>query len=359
MVVVSACAPASDADGSPDFDNSALPNFPGNNGGSPSNPAAPNGGSNAGYVSPGNTNGGSENNQTGGTPINNGTGSSPSSGTGGSTAAGTAGTNSVPPNNSGGGGGQGTTPPLTPPPEPPGDAFFFDDFEAGTVGQQPGQWARWINYSDNAGNTAADTQFALVDDQDSFAGDKSVHFRVREGNMPAMLTLALPAQSNTIYLRAYVKTSIQVGGVAADQVSNHETMLGLRGTHNDGNFEIRFGGAKGALGFNIVGPGRNDAVAPPQALWGSQPSLSANNWHCVELAFLNQNAASPVARSSVNGTVVRNTAAIGDWHVGLTQQWLDGMFVEAIIGWQSFSPAPANDVWMDDVVLSNSPIGCE
>jgi hypothetical protein len=29
-----------------------------------------------------------------------------------------------------------------------------------------------------------------------------------------------------------------------------------------------------------------------------------------------------------------------------------------IIGWQSFSPQPANDVWMDDVVLSQSPIGC-
>jgi hypothetical protein len=30
-----------------------------------------------------------------------------------------------------------------------------------------------------------------------------------------------------------------------------------------------------------------------------------------------------------------------------------------IFGWQSFSPAPANDVWMDDIVLSESPIGCD
>jgi hypothetical protein len=34
------------------------------------------------------------------------------------------------------------------------------------------------------------------------------------------------------------------------------------------------------------------------------------------------------------------------------------MFNEVILGWQSFSPQPSNDVWMDDVVLSQSPIGC-
>jgi len=35
------------------------------------------------------------------------------------------------------------------------------------------------------------------------------------------------------------------------------------------------------------------------------------------------------------------------------------MFGEVVLGWQSFSNPAANDVWMDDVVLSNSPIGCD
>jgi hypothetical protein len=37
--------------------------------------------------------------------------------------------------------------------------------------------------------------------------------------------------------------------------------------------------------------------------------------------------------------------------------WLDGKFVEVVLGWHSFSSA-TNDVWLDDLVLSNAPIGC-
>jgi hypothetical protein len=58
---------------------------------------------------------------------------------------------------------------------------------------------------------------------------------------------------------------------------------------------------------------------------------------------------------------VRAVTQLGDWHVPLSGEgttWLNGMFNEVILGWQSFSPQPSNDVWMDDVVLSESPIGC-
>jgi hypothetical protein len=173
--------------------------------------------------------------------------------------------------------------------------------------------------------------------------------------------MPLPANLSRVYIRAFVKTTKQVGNQIPDQQSNHETMIGLRATPNDGNFEIRFGGAKGALGFNMVGPGRNDAVAPGQALWGSAPAISANTWHCVEIAFINDNPGSAQARASVDGTEVRAVTANTDWHVPLSGEgttWLNGMFNEVILGWQSFSPSPGNDLWMDDVVLSSSPVGC-
>ena len=67
------------------------------------------------------------------------------------------------------------------------------------------------------------------------------------------------------------------------------------------------------------------------------------------------------ARASVDGTEVRAVTANTDWHVPLSNEgttWLNGMFNEVILGWQSFSPDPGNDLWMDDVVLSTSPIGC-
>jgi hypothetical protein len=247
-------------------------------------------------------------------------------------------------------------------PEPPGDAFFFDDFEGGTPGQQPAAWARWINYTTQAGNTLDGEQFALLDDSDKFRGSQSVHFHAEGATQPAMLTLALPADLTRIYIRAYVKTTRQIGNQTPDQQSNHETLIGLRATPNDGNFEIRFGGAKGALGYNMVGPGRNDAVSPGQALWGSAPAISTGAWHCVELAFVNDDPNSPQAHASVDGQEVRSVTRLSDWHVPLSDEgttWLNGMFKEVILGWQSFSPAPANDVWMDDVVLSRSPIGCE
>jgi hypothetical protein len=98
-----------------------------------------------------------------------------------------------------------------------------------------------------------------------------------------------------------------------------------------------------------------------EALWGSAPAISTNAWHCVELSFINDNPSSPEAHAAVDGQEVRAVTQLGDWHVPLSGEgttWLNGMFNEVILGWQSFSPQPSNDVWMDDMVLSQSPIGC-
>jgi hypothetical protein len=254
--------------------------------------------------------------------------------------------------------GAGTMMPPTPTlPTPPGEAFFFDDFEAGAAGTQPAAWDRWINYTTEAGNALGNPQFALLDDTESFRGNQSIHFHTEGATQPAMLTMALPQGMNRIHIRAFVMSRIAVGGVPADAVSNHETLIGLRAVPNDGNDEIRFGGAKGALGFNMVGPGRNDAVAPLQNLWGSGPGMQPGMWHCVEIAFINDGT--PRATATLDGTVVRDVTSPQGWHIPVSNTWLDRLYNEVFIGWQSFSPAPANDVWMDDVVLSTQPIGCQ
>lgn len=255
----------------------------------------------------------------------------------------------------------GTTPPNTTLPTPPGNAFFFDDFEAGAPGTAPAAWKTWIDYILTAANTPTSAEYALLDDSDKHSGKQSVHFHVTSGTQPAMLTMALPANTNRLFIRAFVKSSVQLGARQADSVSNHETLLGLRATPNDGNFEIRFGEVKGALGYNMVGTDRSDAVSPPMSQWSMGPSMSANQWHCIELDFLNDDPSKPQAHASIDGTLVRSVTALSDWHVPLSGagvQWLNDMFKEVILGWQSFSNQPANDVWMDDVVLSNSSIGC-
>jgi hypothetical protein len=332
-----------------------VPNLP-SNPNAPNNPSLPAGSS-------GST--GNEQNQTGGGPVapvngnGSGTGSSGSSGTGAAGAGGAAGSSG----NVGAAGAPSTqNPPPAMLPDPPGEAFFFDDFEAGAAGTQPAAWSRWLNYTTSAGNAATGAQFALLDSQEHFKGNQSVHFHVTEGTQPAQLTFAVPANTNRLFVRAYVKSTTQLGARQPDNPSNHETLISLRAGSGQADFELRFGEAKGALGFNIVGPARSDAVAPPQAQWGSAPSMAANQWHCVEVDFLNDNPASPKAHASVDGTLVRSVESLADWHVmlqGEGAQWLNGMFGEVVIGWQSFSNPPANDVWMDDVVISNSSIGCE
>jgi hypothetical protein len=112
-----------------------------------------------------------------------------------------------------------------------------------------------------------------------------------------------------IYIRAYVKTTRQIGNQTPDAQSNHETLMGLRATPNDGNFETRFGGANGALGYDMVGPGRSDAVSPGQALWGSAPAISANAWHCVELSFIHDNPSCPEAHARVDAGSTRRHPA--------------------------------------------------
>jgi hypothetical protein len=304
----------------------------------------------------GNNNGANNsNNGAAGSGGNMGAAGSGSVGAAGSGSVGAAGSGNVGAAGSGnvGAAGSGNVPDL---PDPPGAAFFFDDFESGAPGTQPAAWQRWINYTTTAGNALGNPQFALLDASDKYRGNQSVHFHAEAATQPAMLTMRLPQGTNKIYIRAFLKSRIAVGGVPKDSVSNHETLIGLRAVDNDGNDEIRFGGAKGALGFNMVGPGRNDAVAPTMDLWGSAPGLKPNQWQCIEIAFLNDGT--PRATATVDGMVVRDVNSPSGWHVPVSQSWLNGLYTEVIIGWQSFSPQPANDVWMDDVVLSQSPIGC-
>ncbi|HVZ35509.1 MAG TPA: hypothetical protein VG963_23950, partial [Polyangiaceae bacterium] len=203
----------------------------------------------------------------------NGNGSG-NTGTAGSASTGAAGGGSMPAANGGasagsagsaGTSGQGSDPGTTTLPTPPGNAFFFDDFEAGAPGTAPAAWKTWIDYILTAANTPTSAEFALLDDSDKHSGKQSVHFHVTSGTQPAMLTMALPPNTNRLFMRVFVKSSVPLGGRPADSVSNHETLLGLRATPNDGNFEIRFGEVKGALGYNMVGTDRSDAVSPPMS----------------------------------------------------------------------------------------------
>ena len=63
----------------------------------------------------------------------------------------------------------------------------------------------------------------------------------------------------------------------------------------------------------------------------------------------------------MNGALVHEITSIGtdQWNSGgMPANWLANEFTEAMLGWQSFSSNNI-DVWMDDVIFSTSPVGCE
>ena len=292
-------------------------------------------------------------NNTGGTGSNlptgnGGTGQLPAGGSGGTASVGGAGGTS----NLGGAGGTGAggTGAVTLP-EPPGEAFFFDDFESSPLDQAPANWDYFIAYVANQNNPSGNAS-ALTDDTRAVSGTHSVHFV--GGQSPAQITLPLPDGTNRLYVRAKVFMTRQFGA-NDNPLPNHETLIAIRGTPGQANSEVRFGEIKGVIGTNEV---PSDNISPKQDQWGKGPAIAPNQWHCIEVQFLGDQADNQLF-AYVDGTLVHSITAPDQWNNGnLGGNWMAGKFREVVLGWQSFSNIQT-DVWMDDIVLSNSPIGCD
>jgi len=235
--------------------------------------------------------------------------------------------------------GSGGTPPM---------GFLIEDFESGTNGQAPAGWDTFIAWNKNGQNPSGGAQ-ALVDSTRAHSGTKSVYFI--GGQNPAQITRPLPSGTNKLYVRAWFYMTRQLG---MNPNANHETLIGIRKLTGGANDEVRFGEIKGVIGTNEV---PTDNISPKMDRWGMGPVVSANTWHCFEVAFL-ADGAQHTLHGWVDGTLVHEITAGDQWQNGtMPATWLDGKFVEVVLGWHSFSSAN-NEVWMDDLVLSNAPIGC-
>jgi hypothetical protein len=231
----------------------------------------------------------------------------------------------------------------------PGVGFLSEDFEAGTKGQAPMSWDTFVAWNKNGQNPSGET-LALIDDTRAHGGTKSVHFH-GDGN-PAQITRPLPANTTKLYVRAWIYMTRQLG---MNPGANHETLIGIRKTTGGANDEVRFGEIKGVIGTNEV---PTDNIAPTMDRWGMGPAITANAWHCYEVAFL-ADTAQHTLHAWVDGMLVHEVTAPDQWQNGaMPADWLNGKFVEVVLGWHSFSSA-TNDVWLDDLVLANERIGCE
>ena len=277
-------------------------------------------------------------NATGGSPS---TGATPGSGgattMGGRTGAG--GSASSGGTTSSGGAG-GTNPP----------PFFSDDFDADTTGKAPTGFDAFIAYTLNGQNPSG-TTLALVDETRAHSGKRSVH--VHGGSSPAQIGKTLPTGLTRLYMRAFVYMTRQLG-MHDQTTSNHESLFVLRKNPSGADNDVRFGEIKGALGTNEV---PTDDISPPSAQWGKGQVIPANDWVCVEVAFLGDLPQHQLL-AYANGTLVHSVTAPDQWeHKVASATFLTGKFVQAVFGWQSFSNVET-DVWIDDVALSTTPIGC-
>ncbi len=228
--------------------------------------------------------------------------------------------------------------------------FFNDDFEGDATGKAPSGFDAFIAYNLNGQNPSG-TTLALVDETRAHSGKKSVH--VHGGQSPAQIGKTLPTGLAHLYMRAFVYMTRSLG-MHDPNTSNHESLFVLRKNPSGADDEVRFGEIKGALGTNEV---PSDDISPPAAEWGKGQVIPANAWVCVEVAFLGDLPQHQLL-AYADGLQVHAVTAPEQWeHKAAGATFLNGKFVQAVFGWQSFSNVET-DLWIDDVALSTTPIGC-
>jgi hypothetical protein len=237
-----------------------------------------------------------------------------------------------------------------------GTGFFTDGFESDDVGSQPAGFGNLIDYIEDGTNPNSSGDFATVDTTHVHSGAHAVHFHVAAGtNNPSFLAYTLPTGTNTLFMRAWVYLSLQLGDNTASQNDNHETLFALNGSPGNVNNEIRFGAIKGTVGVNAT---PSDNITPLLASWNGPPDVPATTWACLEVAFLGAPAQNEL-HAWMNDADLFDVTTPTQWQNGtMPMGWLSGEFVEIDVGWQSFSGFGA-DVWVDDLGLGNDRIGCD
>lgn len=250
--------------------------------------------------------------------------------------------------------------------DPCATAIFCDDFESYAAGQAPG--GNWTK-STNQGAVA-------IDDTQSHSGTKSVKFTTQSASSSktAYIRLAnatgktiFPAPGNSFYGRMMFRLE------SAPTASVHWTLLEGSGLVPGQTYHAlyRYGGQLPVTqGSTFVGSQLMANYETPDSYGGNGPSSDCWNhasqvvvpvakWSCVEWQFDGPNN---TMRFWLDGTAVTSltVAGVGQGCVNqpATYAWTAPTFDRLDLGWESYQADDARTLYIDDVVVSTTKVGC-
>ena len=226
-------------------------------------------------------------------------------------------------------------PPVVPPPPPtgpdidcPDDAFFCAGFEEAGIPAA----ARY--FSQRGPFVPGDSM--VIDSNEFFAGRQSLLVPAGGNNFDyRMLSVLVPTRA--FWVRLHVLTDVTFGD------GNHDTLFSastlLEGFNGDRSIEFaeQFGQVLLNKNDQLHGP---TAPGPPNNVAGSV--VTADVWHCMEAFY-----------DGVTGDVLVFRDGV---QVINAPRWSPDTYNNFRFGYQRFNTA--RNVWMDDVVVGPSRIGC-
>jgi len=258
-----------------------------------------------------------------------------------------------------GSGGSGADPCTT--------ALFCDDFESYTAGNAPGgNWTRQVS----SGSTAA------VDTTQARSGTKSVKFVAASGSgsKTAYIRVAstsmkniFPVTPNVVYGRMMFRLE------AAPTGDVHWTILQGSGLVPNQTYHAlyRYGGQHPVMnGSTFVGSQWMANYETPDSYGGNGPSsdcwshsskvvVPVAKWSCVEWQFDGPNN---TMRLWLDGAAVPSLTVSGVGQGCVNQPatfvWTAPTFDRLDLGWESYQADDARTVYIDDVVISATKVGC-
>jgi hypothetical protein len=231
-----------------------------------------------------------------------------------------------------------------------------ETFESGANGEVPPGWHTVLGYGlVDFSRTPDAGSSATIDSSRAHSGTRSVKISNSTAMAPHFIFQALPKNLVQLHVRAWVYSTVQIGGGTAGSEGDHAHFLGtLQTPGQDSGAELRFGPVKKAYLGGFM-PTYGDSFSKNT----TAGQIPANTWTCVEWA-VEDAATFDHMYAWVNGQQVLKAESANDWQNGPRADFVNANSMANIsFGWRQFgSGANVRSIWFDDIVVGKARIGC-